>query len=59
MKPIENHYPEAEVSSKYKVARATLRKRRWLGLEPRYVKLSRSVRYPESALIEWAKKGGK
>jgi hypothetical protein len=55
---LEPHFTEEEVPRTYKIAKATLRKKRWLGEEPDWVKFGKAVRYPLSSLLEWAKKGG-
>jgi hypothetical protein len=59
MNQIENYYTEAEVSRTFKISRVTLRRRRWLKQPPEYVKCGGSIRYPESALLLWARRGGK
>jgi hypothetical protein len=59
MNQLEKYYTEAEVSRQFKISRTTLRRRRWLQQTPDYVKCGGAIRYPESALLIWAKKGGK
>jgi hypothetical protein len=47
----EKYYTEGEVAKLFKIAKATLRKRRWLGLPPEFVKFGRAVRYPGAGLL--------
>lgn len=44
---------EAEIRPKYGIKEATLRKRRRLGLEPKFLKVGRSVYYRVADLEEW------
>jgi predicted DNA-binding transcriptional regulator AlpA len=45
----------SEVASLYQVSLSWLAKRRMTGDGPPFVKIGRSVRYPEAGLVQWAK----
>ena len=47
---LERCYDERKTAKALGVSVALLRKRRRLGLEPRFVRIGKAVRYPESAI---------
>ena len=51
--PFENVYTTKETAVRLKVSQSFLAKKRVSGGGPKFIKLGRVVRYPESAILEY------
>jgi predicted DNA-binding transcriptional regulator AlpA len=53
LQPNERLLTPREASAFLRVSESWLAKRRMVGDGPPYVKIGRSIRYPEAALLQW------